>query len=174
MLPPGARLAPRTLLVEPGQRGSHRAGACVKSRVGRGREGGCARAPPSSSELEATAESKAHSQSFLLGLFRPQESQSSAPKRSRVIRIRFKTMLVDKEHTQASQLEGSHSECPFSNRCNNLMPLVSVSTVSGLNGPCSVPSDSMLILGQRFYAHITAANCKALVLDPLECLPLTS
>lgn len=58
------------------------------------------------------------------------------------------------------------------------MPLVSVSTVNGLNGPCSVPSDYIPILGHSFYARITAANCKALVLDTLECcnkcLQLTS
>lgn len=58
------------------------------------------------------------------------------------------------------------------------MPLVSVSTVNGPNGPCGVLSDYILILGHSFYAHITAANCKALVLYTLECcnkcLQLTS
>lgn len=58
------------------------------------------------------------------------------------------------------------------------MPLVSVSTVNGPNGPCGVPSDYILILGHSFYAHITAANCTTLMLDTLKCcnkcLQLTS
>lgn len=90
----------------------------------------------------------------------------------------LKDWAVDKEHRQPTQLEGIHSECPFSNSCNNLIPLVSVSTVNGLNGPCSVPLDYIPISGHSFYARITAANCKALVLDTLECcnkcLQLTS
>lgn len=94
------------------------------------------------------------------------------------IRISLKGFTVDKEHIQPTQLEGIHFECPFSNSCNNLIPLVSVSTVNGLNGPCSVPSDNRPILGHSFYARITAANCKALVLDTLKCcnkcLQLTS
>lgn len=90
----------------------------------------------------------------------------------------LKDCTVDKERVQPTQLEGIHLECPFSNSCNNLIPLVSVSTVNGLNGPCSVPSDYILILGHSFYARISAANCKALVLETLKCcskcLQLTS
>lgn len=116
---------------------------------------------------------------FMLGvIYTSNKAHSITSKWWWTIRISLKDCAVDKKHTQPTQLEGIHLECPFSNSCNNVIPLVSVLTVNGLNGPCSAPSDSAPMLGHSFHARITTTNCKALVWDTLECcgkcLQLTS